>query len=126
MDLGATSCHYHHLVGLLPSMSPPPLGERTKQSGWTTSYFNLHTMGDHENEIPEMSSPPHEVGEENPTSTYDLVYEHPSRFGYDPSFTGHRYWFPGDETLHEPISTSHVRYDMSNIPTPDLAHHVES
>ena len=83
-------------------------------------------MGDHEDEIPEMSSPPHEVGEENPTSTYDALHEHPSWSGYDPSFIGLRYWFPSDETHHEPISTSHVRYDMSDIHAPDLAHHPKS
>ena len=31
-------------------------------------------------------------------------------------------WFPGDETHHEPISTSHVRYDMSDILAPDPTH----
>ena len=77
-------------------MSPPPLGERTIQSGQTTSHFDSHTMGDHEDEIPQMSSPPHEVGEEDPTITYDPPHEHPSWSGYDPSFTGCRYWFPGD------------------------------
>ena len=34
--------------------------------------------------------------------------------------------FSGDETHHEPTSTSHVRYGMPDIPTHDLAHHVES
>ena len=41
-------------------------------------------MGDHEDDIPEMSSPPHEVGEEDPISTYDASQEQPSRYGYDP------------------------------------------
>ena len=67
-----------HLAGLSPSVSPPPLGEETRQSRRTTSHFDSHTMGDHENEISEMSSPPHEVGEEDPTSTYDTPHEHPS------------------------------------------------
>ena len=44
-------------------MSPPPLGERNKQSGWTTSHFDSHIMGDYEDDIPEISSPPHEVGD---------------------------------------------------------------
>ena len=52
--------HSHRLVGLPTSMSPPPLGEETRQSGWTTSHFDSYTMGYHEDEIPEMSSPPHE------------------------------------------------------------------
>ena len=71
MDSGMEPHHSHRLEGLLPSTSPPPLGERTSQSRRTTSHFDSHTMGDHEDEIPNMSSPPHEVGEEDPTSTYD-------------------------------------------------------
>ena len=47
-------------------------------------------MGDHEDEIPDMSSPPHEVGEEDPISTYDFSHEQPSRSGYDTSFTVQR------------------------------------
>ena len=50
----------------------------------------------------------------------------PSHSGYDPSFTGHRYWFLGNETHHELVSTSHVRYGMSDIPAPDSAHRFES
>ena len=70
------ACHCSlHLVGFPPSTSPPPLGEETRQFGKTTSHFDSHTMGDHEDE---MSSPPHEVGEDDPTSTYDPPHEHPS------------------------------------------------
>ena len=65
-------------------------------------------MGNHDDEIPNMSSPPHEVEDEDPTPLYDPSLEIPSQSGYDPSFTGRRYWFPGDETHHEPTSTSHV------------------
>ena len=72
-----------------------------------------------------MSSPPHEVGEEDPTPIYDPSPKIPSQSGYDPSFTGRRYWFLGDETHYEPIITSHIRYGMPDITTPDLAHHVE-
>ena len=82
-------------------------------------------MGDHEDEILEMSSPPQEVGEEDPTPVYDPSPEIPSHTSYDPSFTGRRYWFPGDETHDEPISTSHVSYGMPDIPTHDLEHHAE-
>ena len=32
----------------------------------------------------------------------------------------------GDETHHEPVSTSYVSYGMSSIPAYDLAHHAES
>ena len=83
-------------------------------------------MGDHEDEIPEMSSPPHEVGDEDSTIVYDPSPKIPSHSSYDPSFTGHRYWFPSDETHHKPTRTSHVRYGMPDIPVPDLAHHAES
>ena len=82
-------------------------------------------MGDHEDEIPEMSSLPHDVGEEDPTLIYDPSLEIPSHSGYDPSFTVRRYWFPGDETRHEPISTSHVHYGMPDIPAHDPTHHTE-
>ena len=75
-------------------------------------------MGDHEDEILELPSPPHEVGEEDPTPTYDPSPDIPTHTRYDPSFIGHRYWFPGDETHHEPASTS---YDTYGILTHDLA-----
>ena len=73
-----------------------------------------------------MSSPPHKVGEGDPTSTYDPPHDYPSRSGYDPSFTGRRYWFLGDETHYEPTSTSNVRYGMPNIPESNPKYHVES
>ena len=111
-----TPHHSRHLAGLPPSTYPPPLGERTRQSRRTTSHFGSHTMGDHEDEIPEMSSLPHEGGEGDPTSAYDPPHEHPSWSSYDPSFMGCRYWFLGDETHYEPTSTSNVRYGMPNIP----------
>ena len=78
MDLSAAPHHSHHLAVLPPSTSPPPLGEETRQSGRTISHFDSHTMGDHEDEIPEMSSPPHEVREEDPTNTYNPSHEQPS------------------------------------------------
>ena len=80
-------------------------------------------LGYHEEEILELYSPPHEVGEEDPTPTYDPSPDIPTHSGYDPSFTGRWYWFLGDETHHEPASTS---YDMSGIPAHDLAQHAES
>ena len=83
--------HSRCLAGLSPYTSPPPLGERNRQSGRTTSHIDSHMMGDHEDDIPEMSSPPQEVGEEDPTPIYDPSPEIPSHSGYDPSFASHRY-----------------------------------
>ena len=64
MDSGAAPRYSHQLAGLPPSTSPPPLGERSKQSRWNTSRIDSHTMGDHEDEIPELPSSLHEVKEE--------------------------------------------------------------
>ena len=108
MDSSAAPHCSRCLARLPPSTSPPPLGERTRRSGQTTYHFDSHTMGDHKDEIPKMSSPPHEVGDEDPTLVYDPSPEIPSHSGYDPSFIGRWYWFPGDETHYEPTSTSHV------------------
>ena len=63
--------------------------------------------------------------QKDPIPIYDPSPDIPSHYGYDPSFTGRRYWFLGDETHHEPTSTSHVRYGMPDITAPDPAYHVE-
>ena len=137
MDSGATLLLFHHLAGLPPYTSPPPWGERNKQSRRTTSHTDSHTMGDHEDEIPELSSSPPEIWKEDPTPVYDPSPDIPthSRFNpshdipthsrYDPSFTSRRYWLLGDETHHEPTSTSYIRYGIPDIPAHDLAHHAE-
>ena len=70
----------------MSSTSPLPLGERSRLSGHTTYHIDPHTMGDHEDEIPEMSSPPQEVGEEDPIPVYDPSLDIPSHSGYDLSF----------------------------------------
>ena len=57
MDLGATPRCSRHLAGVSPSTSPPPLGERDRQFRRTTSHIDSHTMGDHEEGIPEPPSP---------------------------------------------------------------------
>ena len=57
MDLSAVPCRSHHLAGLPPSTSPPPLGEIPRQSRWTISHIDSHTMGDHIEGIPEPPSP---------------------------------------------------------------------
>ena len=87
MDSGVALHHSRCLAGIPPSMSPPPLGERNRQSGRTTSYFDSHTMGDRENDIPKMSSPPYKVGDVDSTPVYDPSPKIPSHYGYDPSFT---------------------------------------
>ena len=92
MDSGVALRCSRCLAGLPPSTSPPPLGERNIQSRWTTSHIDSHMMGDHEDEILEFPSPPHEVGEEDPIPVYDPSNNISTHSGYDPLFTGHRYW----------------------------------
>ena len=70
-------------------------------------------MGDSEDDIPEMYSPPQEVGDVDSTLVYDPSPEIPSHSGYDPSFIGHRYWFLSNETHYEPTTTRNVRYDIT-------------
>ena len=70
MDSGIALPRSRRLVGLPPSTYPPPLGERNIQSGQTTSHFDSRTMGDHKDDIPEMFSLPHNVGEEYPTLVF--------------------------------------------------------
>ena len=62
--------HSHCLVGLLPSTSPPPLRERTRQSRKTKSHFDSHTMSGHELEIPKIPDLPRPVWEDEPSRTY--------------------------------------------------------
>ena len=57
MDSGAASHYSRRLAILLPSTSPPPLGERNRWSRQTPSHIDSHTMGDREDGIPELSSP---------------------------------------------------------------------
>ena len=57
MDSGVAPCHSHRLAGLSPSTFPPPLRESDRQSRWTTSHIDSHTMGDHVEGIPEPPSP---------------------------------------------------------------------
>ena len=70
MDSGATPHHSRHLAGLPPSTSPPPLGERNKQSRRTNLHIDSHKMGDCEDGIPELSSPLR-VDDGEFTPTYD-------------------------------------------------------
>ena len=83
-------------------------------------------MGDCEDEILKMSSPPQEVGDVDSTPVYDPSPEIPSHFDYDLSFTGPWYWLLSDETHNEPISNSYIHYGIPDIPAHDPAHHAES
>ena len=70
MDSDEAPCCSHHVAGLPPSTSPPPLGERTRQSRQTHSHFDSHTMGDHEPEILQIPDIPCNVWKDEPKSTY--------------------------------------------------------
>ena len=136
MDTGAAPRRSCHLAGLLPSTSPPPLGERSRQSRQTHTHIDSHTMGDHKDGILELSSPLHvDDGEFTPSfdpspdvvvhSEFDPSHERHTHSSYDPSFTGHRYGMSGDETHHEHASTSYVSYGMFGNPIYDTAFFAE-
>ena len=74
MDLGVALRHSHHLSGLPPSTSSPPLGERDRQSKRTTSHINSHTPGDHVEGISEPPSPI-QVGDGEFTLNYDPSHD---------------------------------------------------
>ena len=61
MDSGVGLRRSLRLAGLIPSTSPPPLGERNRQSGQTTSHFDSHidlAMSQHE---PKILERPHSL-----------------------------------------------------------------
>ena len=69
MDSSAAPRRSRRLAGLPPSTSPPPLGERNRQSRQITSHIDSHTMGDHVEGIPKPPSPiPMEDGEFTPNN----------------------------------------------------------
>ena len=70
MDSSAVPCRSRHLAGLSPSTSPRPLGKRPRQSRWTMSHTDSHTMGDRLEDIPEPP-PPICVDDGEFTPTYD-------------------------------------------------------
>ena len=70
MDSGATPRHSRRLAGLLPSTSPPPLGEIPRHSRRTMLEIDSHTMGDRLEDIPEPPPPIH-VDDGEFTPTYD-------------------------------------------------------
>ena len=141
MDLSAAPHHSCHLAGLMPSTSPPPLGERNRRSRQTTLHIDSHMMGDHEDGIPELSSPLR-VDDGEFTPTYDpspdmpmiselgpvisklgsvifeigTFHDRPTYSSYDTPFTHRRYGMSDDETHYEPVSTSYGSYGISGIP----------
>ena len=71
MDSSAVPRHSHCLAGLLPSTSPPPLGEGPRQSRRTISHIDPQTMGDHSEDTSEPPPPPIHVDDGEFTPTYD-------------------------------------------------------
>ena len=133
MDPGAVLYRSRHLAGLSPSTSPPPLGERTRQSRKTHSPFDSHTMGDHEPEILEITDLPHHVWEDELARTYGTrvgsghhstgpSHEDISHF-IDSTHPNRWYWILGDETHHSSTNTSTIRYSMFDIPQTGPAPH---
>jgi len=143
VDSSAVPRHSHRLAGLPPSTSPPPLGERPRQSRKTISHIDSHTMGDHSEDTSESLPPPIRVDDGAFTPSYDIspdltklgpmiseigalqdthIHSRP-----DPSLQHYRYGMPKDaETHFAPASTNYGSYGMSGFPTHDLAFHVES
>ena len=142
MDSSAAPRRSRRLLGIPPSISPPPLGERPRQSRRTISHIDSHTMGDRLEDIPEPP-PPIRVDVGDFTPTYDpspdlaelgpmiseigTMHDRPTHSRVDSPLTHYRYGMPEDAEIHfEPASTSYGSYGMSGFPTHDLAFHVES
>ena len=142
MDSSAVPCRSRRLAGLPPSTSPPPLGERPRQSRRTISHIDSHTMGDHLEDIPEPP-PPIRVDDGEFTPTYDpspnlaelgpaifeigTFHDMPTHTRSDSPLTRYRYGMSEDaETHFEPASTSYGSYATSGFPTHDLTFHLES
>ena len=70
MDSSVVPHYSRRLAGLPPSTSPPPLGERPRQSRQTMSHTDSHTMEDHSETIPEPP-PPIRIDDGELTPTYD-------------------------------------------------------
>ena len=84
MDSSAAPHHSHRLVGLMPSTSPPPLGERSRRSRWTHTHIDSHTMGDHEDGILELCSPLR-VDDGEVTPLFDPSPDVVVHYKFDPS-----------------------------------------
>ena len=142
MDSSAVPCHSRRLAGLSPSTSPPPLGERPRQSMQTMSHTDSHTMEDHLENIPEPP-PPVRIDDGELTPTYDpspdlaefglviyqigYLHDRPTHPRVDSPLTHYRYGMPKDaETHFEPANTSYGSYATTGFPMHDLTFHVES
>ena len=142
MDSSAVPRRSRRLAGLLPSTSPPPLGEGPRQSRQTMSHIDSHTMGDHSDDTSEPP-PPIRVDDGEFTPTYDpspnltelgpviseigTMHDRPSHSRVDPLLTHYWYGMPEDaETHFEPASTSYGSYATTGFPMHDLTFHVES
>ena len=87
MDPSGALLLSHTLVGLSPSMSPPPLGERSKQFERTSHHIDSHrdlTMSHHGFDFPELPPSPPLVVEVEPSSTYGTFLES-GPYGVGPS-----------------------------------------
>ena len=142
MDLSVVPCRSHQLAGLPTSTSPPPLGERPRQSRRTMSHTDSHTMGDRSEEISEPP-PPIRIDNGELAPTYDPspdlaefgpviseigpLHDRPTHPRSESPLTRYRYGMPKDtETHFEPASTSYGSYATSGFPAHDLTFHVES
>ena len=94
-------------------------------------------MSHHGSEVPELPPSPPPGMEVEPSSIYGTPPES-GPYGAGPSqeyisqfhdyiSSNLRYWlyYMGEETCHEPTSTSHIRYGMPDIPNPSPVLHVE-
>ena len=142
MESGAVPCHSRWLERLLPSTSPPPLGERPRLSRRTMSHTNSHTMEDHLENIPEPPPPIH-IDDGELTPTYDpspdlaefgpvisqigSLHDRPTHPRADSPLTRYQYGMPDDSETHfDPPSTSYSSYVTTGFPMHDLKFHVES
>ena len=142
MDSGAVPRRSRRLAGLLPSTSPPPLGERPRYSRRTMSHTDSHTMEDHSETIPKRP-PPVRIDDGELTPTYDpspnlaefgpvisqigSLHDRPTHPRADSALTRYRYGMQKDvETHFDPPSTSYGSYATTSFPMQDLTFHVES
>ena len=142
MESGAVPHHSCQLAGLSPSTSPPPLGERPRNSMRTMSHTDSHNMGDHSEDISEPPppvriddgeltpkyDPPPDLAEFGPViSQIGYLHDRPTHPRDDSPLTRYQYGMSDDaETHFDPPSTSYGSYVTTGFPMHDLTFHVES